>query len=85
MSDISIDEAVLKDAFDRADLNKDGKIGIPHEVSFSGNSPLIELTKSNTFFEMLRKADTDKDNSVSYEELKKAVTDAGFTIVQILE
>ncbi|MFS0519081.1 EF-hand domain-containing protein [Nostoc sp. UIC 10607] len=80
-----IEEAVLKDAFNRADQNEDGKIGIPHEVSFSGISPLIELTKSNTFFEMLRKADTDKDNSVTYEELKKAVTDAGFTIVQTLE
>jgi len=71
-------EQELQSLFDALDRDQDGKVSLNEIFLSPGLSAIISSeTNTNTPQELLAQNDSDKDGSITFEELKEAVEKAG--------
>ena len=71
-------EQLLKEFFNELDIDKDGKLSILEiDLDNFGLKFLPQLTNTISFFQILEQSDSDKDQMITYDELKAAVEKAG--------
>jgi Ca2+-binding EF-hand superfamily protein len=71
-------EQELRSLFDQLDGDQDGKVSINEIFLSPGLSAIISLeTNTNTPQELLAQSNLDKNDSITYEELKEVVKKAG--------
>ncbi|GAX45507.1 hypothetical protein NIES4075_65280 [Tolypothrix sp. NIES-4075] len=71
-------EQELRSLFDKLDRDQDGKVSLNDIFLSPGLSTIILLeTSTNTPQELLAQSNLDKNDSITYEELKKVVKKAG--------
>ena len=68
----------LRSLFDALDRDQDGKVSLNEIFLSPGLSAIISLeTNTNTPQELLAQSNLDKNDSITYEELKEVVKKAG--------
>lgn len=71
-------EQELRSLFDKLDRDQDGKVSLNDIFLSPGLSTIILLeTSTNTPQELLAQSNLDKNDSITYEELKEVVKKAG--------
>jgi serine/threonine-protein phosphatase 2B regulatory subunit len=71
-------EQELRSLFDKLDRDQDGKVSLNDIFLSPGLSTIILLeTSTNTPQELLALSNLDKNDSITYEELKEVVKKAG--------
>jgi len=71
-------EQELRSLFDQLDGDQDGKVSLNEIFLSPGLSAIISLeTNTNTPQELLAQSNLDKNDSITYEELKEVVKKAG--------
>ncbi|MGI8500689.1 MAG: EF-hand domain-containing protein [Hassallia sp.] len=71
-------EQELRSLFDALDRDQDGKVSLNEIFLSPGLSAIISLeTNTNTPQELLAQSNLDKNDSITYEELKEVVKKAG--------
>jgi Ca2+-binding EF-hand superfamily protein len=71
-------EQELRSLFDQLDGDKDGKVSINEIFLSPGLSAIISLeTNTSTPQELLAQSNLEKNDSITYEELKEVVKKAG--------
>ena len=71
-------EQELRSLFDKLDRDQDGKVSLNEIFLSPGLGAIISLeTNTNTPQELLAQSNLDKNDSITYEELKEVVKKAG--------
>ncbi|MBW4450061.1 MAG: EF-hand domain-containing protein [Spirirestis rafaelensis WJT71-NPBG6] len=71
-------EQELRSLFDALDRDQDGKVSLNEIFLSPGLSAIISLeTNTNTPQELLAQSNLEKNDSITYEELKEVVKKAG--------
>ena len=71
-------EQELRSLFDQLDGDQDGKVSLNEIFLSPGLSTILSLeTNTNTPQELLAQSNLDKNDSITYEELKEVVKKAG--------
>lgn len=71
-------EQELRSLFDALDRDQDGKVSLNEIFLSPGLSAIISLeTNTNTPQELLAQSNLNKNDSITYEELKEVVKKAG--------
>ncbi|MBW4449195.1 MAG: EF-hand domain-containing protein [Spirirestis rafaelensis WJT71-NPBG6] len=71
-------EQELRSLFDALDRDQDGKVSLNEIFLSPGLSAILSLeTSTNTPQELLAQSNLDKNDSLTYEELKEVVKKAG--------
>jgi len=71
-------EQELRSLFDALDRDQDGKVSLNEIFLSPGLSAIISLeTNTKTPQELLAQSNLDKNDSITYEELKEVVKKAG--------
>ena len=71
-------EQELQSLFNQLDRDQDGKVSLNEIFLSPGLSAIVSSeTNTNSPQELLTQSDSDKDGSITFEELKEAVEKAG--------